>query len=245
MRAVRCRNRRKPAGRRNRRRSVRKESFPAPLSRVCRRILGNRGGTAELPAEPTQEFCGPRCAGERLPSPRAPRSRGCSRFCFAASLSEIVGGKSVSATVPQAKSVRISLEQLDRMMNAVGELVINRTRMLGRLKELSKLVEVLAFSKSGSPGKWQSSRKSTNSTVSARTWLRAAWPRRWIRSACRCAGYPAASRTGLRRRFQRTRNGPLRRLQYSFEVAHRNFRGRQRSAGAVRMIPLAGGCGHR
>ncbi len=49
--------------------------------------------------------------------------------------------------LPQAKSVRISLERLDRMMNAVGELVINRTRMLGRLSELSKLVEVLTFSK--------------------------------------------------------------------------------------------------
>src|SRR5207302_4563341 len=34
------------------------------------------------------------------------------------------------ATVPQSKSVRIALERLDRMMNAVGELVINRTRML-------------------------------------------------------------------------------------------------------------------
>jgi chemosensory pili system protein ChpA (sensor histidine kinase/response regulator) len=49
--------------------------------------------------------------------------------------------------LPQAKSVRISLDRLDRMMNAVGELVINRTRMLGRLSELSKLVEVLTFSK--------------------------------------------------------------------------------------------------
>ncbi|MGA8145047.1 MAG: hybrid sensor histidine kinase/response regulator [Candidatus Acidiferrales bacterium] len=49
--------------------------------------------------------------------------------------------------LPQAKSVRISLERLDRMMNAVGELVINRTRMLGRLSELAKLVEVLTFSK--------------------------------------------------------------------------------------------------
>ncbi|MFY9753068.1 MAG: response regulator [Candidatus Acidiferrales bacterium] len=49
--------------------------------------------------------------------------------------------------LPQAKSVRISLERLDRMMNAVGELVINRTRMVGRLTELSKLVEVLTFSK--------------------------------------------------------------------------------------------------
>src|SRR6202040_1907854 len=50
-----------------------------------------------------------------------------------------------SQALPQAKSVRISLERLDRMMNAVGELVINRTRMVGRLAELAKLVEVLNF----------------------------------------------------------------------------------------------------
>ena len=55
--------------------------------------------------------------------------------------------------LPQAKSVRISLEWLDRMMNAVGELVINRTRMLGRLTELSKLVEILQFSKGRLTGK--------------------------------------------------------------------------------------------
>lgn len=51
------------------------------------------------------------------------------------------------AAVPQSKSVRISLERLDRMMNAVGELVINRTRMLGRVAELEKLADVLNFSK--------------------------------------------------------------------------------------------------
>ena len=58
-----------------------------------------------------------------------------------------VAPRAASQPLPQAKSVRISLERLDRMMNAVGELVINRTRMLGRLSELSKLVEVLTFSK--------------------------------------------------------------------------------------------------
>jgi chemosensory pili system protein ChpA (sensor histidine kinase/response regulator) len=58
-----------------------------------------------------------------------------------------------SAALPQAKSVRISLDRLDRMMNAVGELVINRTRMLGRLSELAKLVEVLNFSKGRLSGK--------------------------------------------------------------------------------------------
>jgi chemosensory pili system protein ChpA (sensor histidine kinase/response regulator) len=51
------------------------------------------------------------------------------------------------AAVPQSKSVRIALERLDRMMNAVGELVINRTRMLGRVAELERLADVLNFSK--------------------------------------------------------------------------------------------------
>ncbi|MFY9530989.1 MAG: response regulator [Candidatus Acidiferrales bacterium] len=64
-----------------------------------------------------------------------------------------VASRSGAAAIPQAKSVRISLERLDRMMNAVGELVINRTRMLGRLKELGKLVEVLNFSKARLSGK--------------------------------------------------------------------------------------------
>jgi chemosensory pili system protein ChpA (sensor histidine kinase/response regulator) len=61
--------------------------------------------------------------------------------------------RATTTALPQAKSVRISLERLDRMMNAVGELVINRTRMLGRLTELSKLVEVLNFSKARLSGK--------------------------------------------------------------------------------------------
>jgi len=49
--------------------------------------------------------------------------------------------------VAPSKSVRIALLRLDRMMNAVGELVINRTRMLGRLTELERLADVLNFSK--------------------------------------------------------------------------------------------------
>jgi chemosensory pili system protein ChpA (sensor histidine kinase/response regulator) len=51
------------------------------------------------------------------------------------------------AALPQSKSVRIALDRLDSMMNAVGELVINRTRMLGRLAELERLADVLNFSK--------------------------------------------------------------------------------------------------
>ena len=61
---------------------------------------------------------------------------------------EIVAGKSGEPmALPQSKSVRIALERLDQMMNAVGELVINRTRLLGRLAELEKLADVLNFSK--------------------------------------------------------------------------------------------------
>jgi chemosensory pili system protein ChpA (sensor histidine kinase/response regulator) len=47
----------------------------------------------------------------------------------------------------QTKSVRISLARLDDMMNSVGELVINRTRLIGRMAELKKLVEVLGISR--------------------------------------------------------------------------------------------------
>jgi chemosensory pili system protein ChpA (sensor histidine kinase/response regulator) len=56
-------------------------------------------------------------------------------------------------TASTAKSVRIALERLDRMMNTVGELVINRTRMVGRVAELQKLVETLSFSKERLQGK--------------------------------------------------------------------------------------------
>jgi chemosensory pili system protein ChpA (sensor histidine kinase/response regulator) len=56
-------------------------------------------------------------------------------------------------TAAAAKSVRISLSRLDRMMNTVGELVINRTRMLGRVTELERLRDTLGFSKERLQGK--------------------------------------------------------------------------------------------
>ncbi|MCU1305494.1 MAG: putative Chemotaxis protein CheA modulated with response regulator receiver region (Modular protein) [Acidobacteriaceae bacterium] len=59
----------------------------------------------------------------------------------------VTAAKRDITAVAQSKSVRIALERLDRMMNAVGELVINRTRMLGRLAELERLADVLNFSK--------------------------------------------------------------------------------------------------
>ena len=61
-------------------------------------------------------------------------------------------GKANAAT-SAAKSVRIALSRLDRMMNTVGELVINRTVMVGRVAELERLRETLSFSKERLQGK--------------------------------------------------------------------------------------------
>ncbi len=58
-----------------------------------------------------------------------------------------------ASSAAAAKSVRIALSRLDRMMNTVGELVINRTRMVGRVAELEKLVDTLSFSKERLQGK--------------------------------------------------------------------------------------------
>jgi chemosensory pili system protein ChpA (sensor histidine kinase/response regulator) len=57
------------------------------------------------------------------------------------------GKAGAPSALPQSKSIRIALDRLDQMMNAVGELVINRTRMLGRVAELERLADVLNFSK--------------------------------------------------------------------------------------------------
>ncbi len=62
-------------------------------------------------------------------------------------------GKQVAGGASATKSVRIALARLDRMMNTVGELVINRTRMVGRVAELEKLVDTLSFSKERLQGK--------------------------------------------------------------------------------------------
>jgi chemosensory pili system protein ChpA (sensor histidine kinase/response regulator) len=62
-------------------------------------------------------------------------------------------GKPKTKQAATAKSVRIALARLDRMMNTVGELVINRTKMVGRVAELEKLVDTLGFSKERLQGK--------------------------------------------------------------------------------------------
>jgi chemosensory pili system protein ChpA (sensor histidine kinase/response regulator) len=75
----------------------------------------------------------------------------------ASTISERPAAKTVvSQTQKQAvasKSVRIALGRLDRMMNTVGELVINRTKMIGRVAELEKLIDTLSFSKERLQGK--------------------------------------------------------------------------------------------
>jgi chemosensory pili system protein ChpA (sensor histidine kinase/response regulator) len=96
-------------------------------------------------------------APEEIEEPSAETAAAEASDVPAASAEPIAAGAAprspATQALPQAKSVRISLEWLDRMMNAVGELVINRTRMLGRLTELQKLVEVLQFSKARLTGK--------------------------------------------------------------------------------------------
>ncbi len=89
----------------------------------------------------------PEGTDEEAPQPGAERSLEAEAGETAPSLPAKASRPPAAQGLVQAKSVRISLDRLDRMMNAVGELVINRTRMLGRLSELSKLVEILTFSK--------------------------------------------------------------------------------------------------
>jgi chemosensory pili system protein ChpA (sensor histidine kinase/response regulator) len=96
----------------------------------------------ELAPEETAETGAEVTSPETSPAPATPESA-----------SGLAPRPARVSALPQAKSVRLSLEWLDRMMNAVGELVINRTRMLGRLTELQNLVEVLQFSKARLTGK--------------------------------------------------------------------------------------------
>jgi chemosensory pili system protein ChpA (sensor histidine kinase/response regulator) len=106
-------------------------------------LLGRIAEFAPLdPEEP--EFLEPSAQGQEAPSP--------SDSAASAEAGQRKAIKQAAAVSP-AKSVRIALERLDRMMNTVGELVINRTRMVGRVAELEKLVDTLSFSKERLQGK--------------------------------------------------------------------------------------------
>ncbi len=86
----------------------------------------------EAPAIPNAE---PEAAAEESAKPAAERAAAKQRTRASAKQASV------------SKSVRIALARLDRMMNTVGELVINRTKMLGRVAELEKLIDTLSFSK--------------------------------------------------------------------------------------------------
>ena len=107
-------------------------------------LLGRIAEHAPLDAEESEAFAAA-LAGEEIEEPEA-ESR-------AAAASPKKTGKQPQPVAAAAKSVRIALERLDRMMNTVGELVINRTRMVGRVAELEKLVDTLSFSKERLQGK--------------------------------------------------------------------------------------------
>jgi chemosensory pili system protein ChpA (sensor histidine kinase/response regulator) len=73
-----------------------------------------------------------------------------------ASSEKLLGKPAAAPTQKMAaatKSVRIALGRLDRMMNSVGELVISRTKMVGRVAELEKMIDTLSFSKERLQGK--------------------------------------------------------------------------------------------
>lgn len=101
---------------------------------------------AEQPA-PHSEAEAPGATETAPVPPELPRTEAAAEPIVPAADAEAVIVDKKPAAMPQSKSVRIALERLDRMMNAVGELVINRTRMLGRLAELERLADVLNFSK--------------------------------------------------------------------------------------------------
>src|SRR5580700_9491086 len=97
-------------------------------------------------------------------------------------------GKQPVGPASSAKSVRIALERLDRMMNTVGELVINRTRMVGRVSELEKLVDTLSFSKERLQGKVNEFQEKyefnrISSTRATASWNAATTPKRLTSAA--------------------------------------------------------------
>jgi chemosensory pili system protein ChpA (sensor histidine kinase/response regulator) len=105
------------------------------------------GRIAEFaPQEPEEAEAAPAGAAAQ---PEAQEAAGAAQLTAAAKKTV----KQIAVGASAAKSVRIALARLDRMMNTVGELVINRTRMVGRIAELEKLVDTLSFSKERLQGK--------------------------------------------------------------------------------------------
>jgi chemosensory pili system protein ChpA (sensor histidine kinase/response regulator) len=107
-------------------------------------LLGRIAEFAPVESDDTDALAADLAASEHSErSPAAPKSE----------LKAQPSAKLPSGPSAAVKSVRIALDRLDRMMNTVGELVINRTRMVGRVAELEKLVDTLGFSKERLQGK--------------------------------------------------------------------------------------------
>src|SRR2546422_1635957 len=109
-------------------------------------LLGRVAEFAPLDPEEAEASAAPAIAGE------APREKEIEAAAQSAAPSKKAAKQAAGGT-STVKSVRIALARLDRMMNTVGELVINRTRMVGRVAELEKLVDTLSFSKERLQGK--------------------------------------------------------------------------------------------
>src|SRR6202790_5277673 len=126
-----------------------------------------------LPANiATAEIAPPLSAGEIKPEVKA----------------QLAGKFQGASPTAAVKSVRIALDRLDRMMNTVGELVINRTRMVGRVSELEKLVDTLSFSKERLQGKVNEFQEKyefnrISSSRAAASWNAATTPKRLASAA--------------------------------------------------------------
>src|SRR5216684_306536 len=109
-------------------------------------LLGRVAEFAPLDPEEAEASAASAIAGQLQPEKEV-EAASQSAAAFKKAAKQAAGGPST------VKSVRIALARLDRMMNTVGELVINRTRMVGRVAELEKLVDTLSFSKERLQGK--------------------------------------------------------------------------------------------
>ncbi len=117
------------------------EGEPQPSDNIAERT------PAEPPEAPPEKPHLPAPAAHEVVAPEPSAALEAAPPPAAKETGEAELARQAPTAMPQSKSVRIALERLDQMMNAVGELVINRTRMLGRLSELERLADVLNFSK--------------------------------------------------------------------------------------------------
>jgi chemosensory pili system protein ChpA (sensor histidine kinase/response regulator) len=106
-------------------------------------LLGRVAQYAPPESEEQEQVAESTSTGEAQAAPRAPAEKAPAKAAAAPAQ------KLATAT----KSVRIALGRLDRMMNTVGELVISRTKMVGRVAELEKMIDTLSFSKERLQGK--------------------------------------------------------------------------------------------